>query len=670
MSDNERPPGSGNVPEGPAPPGPDASGELSAICRRVVAWYAGVAALWVVLSDLTVGAVRSDPIGEQAVDMAKGLLFVLVSTAVLWLVLRQLTSSYDRHFAREVTAQRDFYQSLVRTSSDLIVIFDASGTIRYASDAITEILGWHPEEVVGRAGRSLLHPGDRAAADSFRENIRRRTGNRRTFHMLSKGGTYRAIEVALSEVVLADGGPGAVLNGRDVTERARGEQQLRAALAEDATGLPNLRMFAAEMERLVGVSIVGLEAVVLLVDIDRFGDINALHGRVGGDAVLLELTRRLEATVPEAIGMWRHGADEILVVILDGPDESGAAAPIDVHELVERIQQDAGAPLALDDTERRMSVSVSVGVARVPLDGGRSDEPLSSLMLRSVEQALAEAKQHPDRSAVHLHHDGAVPGERAHVVGQLREAVERRELVAYFQPKVRLSDLSVIGAEALVRWQHPERGLLGPGEFLRSVDEANLTAALTRIVLDDSLAQVQGWLDATGCDQAFEMCVNITLDDLRRKRFVHGVFGALEASGVEPRHLCLELTEQTMLADAHGASTVVAELRRAGIRIAIDDFGTGYSSLEHIRVFEVDALKIDKGFVQRLGRSRTDEAIVDSIIAIADRLGMWVTAEGIEDREALDYLRDRGCGQGQGFLFSPAVPAAEFAPAWSWASLR
>ena len=162
--------------------------------------------------------------------------------------------------------------------------------------------------------------------------------------------------------------------------------------------------------------------------------------------------------------------------------------------------------------------------------------------------------------------------------------------------------------------------------------------------------------------------MNITLDDLRRKRFVHHVFDALEASGVGPRYLCLELTEQTMLADALGASTIVAELRRAGIRITIDDFGTGYSSLEHIRVFEVDALKIDKGFVQRIGRSRTDEAIVDSILAIAGRLGVKVTAEGIEEPEALEYLRQRGCHEGQGFLFSPAVPVEQFAPGRSWAT--
>lgn len=665
MSDNQRAADADRIPAGPAASVPSASRELS-ICRRVVFWYAVAATVWIVASDLAVGAARGETAAQLA-DVGKGLVFVAVTATILWLVLDRLTRSYDQHFAREVTAQRDFFQSLVHTSSDVIFTFDSDGTILYASDAISEILGWTPEEVVGRRGRDLLHPGDRTSADSFRENIRSNGRNRRTFHMLCKDGSYRVLEVTLSEIALADGGRGAVINGRDVTERTRGEQQLRAALAEDATGLPNLRMFVAEMERLAGVSVVGLEAVVVLVDIDRFGDINALHGRIGGDAVLLELTRRLEASIPESIGMWRHGADEILVVLLDSP-RPGGPGEVDLAELVERIQREASAPLALDDSERRLSVSVSVGAVRVPLDRARRDDALSSQMLRSVESALAEAKVHPDRSAVRVERSDDAD-DRAHMVVELHEGMTRGELVCHFQPKVRLSDLSVAGAEALIRWQHPERGLLVPGAFLQMVEEANLSAVLTRLVLRDSLSHVQGWLAQEDCDPRFALSVNVSLDDLRRRRFVDDVFDALSDSGVEPHRLCLELTEQTMLADTVGASAIVSTLRREGIQISIDDFGTGYSSLEHIRVFEVDELKIDKGFVQRIGRSRTDEAIVDSILAIAGRLGLRVTAEGIEAPAAVEYLRERGCHMGQGFLFSPAVPVEQFAPGWSWATL-
>ncbi len=628
-------------------------------------WYAAVAATWIAASDRAVSAVRDEDFEQQTLDVVKGLGFVLVTAAVLWVVLRRLTRSYDEHFAREVTAQRDFYQSILSTSTDLVLIFGADGRIRYANRVLVEVLGWDHEDVVGRRGRDFLHPDDVNPASSFRANVRLGGRNRRAFRMAHRDGTYRTLEMAMSSIPLGEGTEGAVVVARDVTERARGEQQLRAALAEDATGLPNLRMFVAEMERLAEVSAAGLDAIVLLVDIDRFGDINALHGRVGGDAVLLELSHRMEAALPEAVGLWRHGADEILAVLLEDAAESGAG----LGQLVERVQQEAAAPIAVDDSDRRLSVSVSVGLARLPVDCGVPEDSLSSQMLRIAEEALAEAKQHPDRSALRVQRDAGTGSQRALVIDQLHRAVERGELVVHFQPKVRLADLCVVGAEALVRWEHPERGLLLPDEFLRAVDEANLTAAMTRGVLQSALAQVPRWLGVEGCAPDFEISVNITLDDLRRRRFRDDVFDALDESGVEARHLCLELTEQTMLADALGASTVVAELRRAGIRVAIDDFGTGYSSLEHIRIFEVDELKIDKGFVQQIGRSRTDEAIVDSILAIAGRLGVKVTAEGIETSEALEYLRQRGCHDGQGFLFSAAVPAEEFAPGRAWATL-
>ena len=650
------------------PPASAPSGELSGICRRVVLWYAAAAATWIVASDLAVSIVRNEDVEQQAVDVVKGLVFVLVTATVLWVVLRRLTRSYDEHFAREVTAQRDFYQSILSTSADLVLIFGADGLIRYANRALVEILGWDHDAVIGRRGRDFLHPDDVNPATSFRTNVQLGGRNRRKFRMAHRDGTYRTLEMAMSSISLGDGTEGAVIVARDVTERARGEQQLRAALAEDVTGLPNLRMFVAEMERLAEVTVVGLDAIVLLVDIDRFGDINALHGRVGGDAVLLELSRRMEAALPEAIGLWRHGADEILAVLLEDPAQTALESEASMARLIERVQHEAAAPIAIDASDRRLSVSVSVGVARLPVDGGVPEDSLSSQMLRTAEQALVEAKQHPDRSAVRVQRDAGAGSERALVIEQLHRAVERGELVVHFQPKIRLADLCVVGAEALVRWQHPERGLLLPDEFLRAVDEANLTASMTRGVLQNALAQVPGWLGAERCSEDFEVCVNITLDDLRRRRFVDDVFDALHESGVEARHLCLELTEQTMLADALGASTVVAELRRAGIRVAIDDFGTGYSSLEHIRIFEVDELKIDKGFVQQIGRSRTDEAIVDSILAIAGRLGVKVTAEGIETSDALEYLRQRGCHDGQGFLFSAAVPAEEFTPGRSWAT--
>ncbi|HEX4903117.1 MAG TPA: EAL domain-containing protein [Acidimicrobiales bacterium] len=630
---------------------------LASIASRVVRAYAVAAASWIVVSDVVVGVWTGD--GASGAGIAKGLLFVAVTAAVLWVVLRRLTAKFDRMFTGTVRAQRDFYGSILATSSDIVAIFAGDGRTVYVNDAITERLGWLPSQIVGRPGRDIIHPADRIAALSFRDVVAVGGGadEQRTLLLRHRDGSYRAMEVRGAPIRLADGDPGVVINARDVTDRARSERQLRAALAEDVTGLPGLRLFMAEMDGLEELQPGGLRATVALVDVDRFRDVNQLHGRGGGDEVLRELARRLEAAVPEALGIWRHGADEFVLLILDDGDDRAVEPTV----LAERVRAVAGVPVLLAEDGARASVEVSVGVARLALSEP-TDEPLGTVLLRAAESALLEAKTHPDRVSVRRSTASAPTGDRARQVAELHEALEREELVVHYQPKVRLGDLGTAGAEALVRWQHPTRGLLAPGEFLPAVAEANLSPAVLRVVLRDALHHVRDWAERPGCDPDFMVCVNVSADDLRRRRFADDVLGAVDEAGVAPRRLCLELTEQAMLADPSGARSVLDELRRSGISVAIDDFGTGYSTLEHIRVFEVDGLKIDKGFVQRLGESPADEAIVDSVLAIALRLGLRVTAEGIEHVVALDYLRDRGCAVGQGYLFSRPVPAARIDP--------
>jgi PAS domain S-box-containing protein/diguanylate cyclase (GGDEF)-like protein len=635
--------------------------QLGRLTGRVVGWYALGAAAWIVGTDLALWLRDGDrDLGQHAVGIGKGLLFVVVTSTILFAVLRHLTGAFDRMFASTVTAQRDFYGAVLAMSSDAVVIFDDVGRAVYVNEATAELLGWSPHELIGRQGRELVHPDDRAAALGFRDAASRHAAARRTFLLQHRDGTYRAMEVAGAPITLRDGRPGLVINARDVTDRERSERQLRAALAEDATGLPNLRMFLAEMEGLDELQPEGLAATVALVDIDRFSSINDLHGRAAGDVVLRELAQRLEAAVPEALGVWRHGADEFVLVVLDEAEGQGAAPGPEV--LAERIQAEVAAPVVLDERGTRTSVQLSVGVAVVPLGSCETGVALSTLLLQAAEAAVEEAKRHPDRHAVHLLVGSAGAGDRARLVADLHDAIADGQLIVHYQPKVRLSDLRVFGVEALVRWEHPERGLLMPGDFLPAVEEGNLTAAVTRTVLRDALACAARWLDTSGCDPDFAVCVNISLDDLRRRHFASDVFAALVEAGVEPRRLCLELTEQTMLADPRSARAVVDQLRREGIQISIDDFGTGYSTLEHIRVFEVDEIKIDKGFVQRLGSSPADEAIVDSVLAITHRIGVRVVAEGIETAEALEYLRERGCDVGQGYLFSRPVPSEDIDP--------
>lgn len=636
---------------------------LHSLPGRVVRWYAVVAAAWIVLSDLWVAEANETAVAERLPDLVKGLGFVAVTTALLWFVLRRLTAGHQRAFRTTVTAQRDFYQSVLATSSDAVAILDERGCVAYINHAATEILGWTAEEVVGRPGRELVHPDDWPAVTGFLENLvadQRPTRSLRTFALRRVDGSYRSMEIAGAPVALADGRRGVVLNARDITERVRSEQQLRAALAEDVTGLPNLRAFTAELALLDQIRSAGVAVTAVLVDIDRFGDVNALHGRDAGDAVLREIAQRLEAALPQAVGVWHHGVDEFLAVLFDERSAGAGDDAASPESLVERIRHETSPPIVLDGTSPRVSVSVSVGVSQVLVDGRRGAEPLSETLLRGAEAALSDAKRHPDRVAFHLGR-GDDAGDRARLVAELNDAIENDELVVRYQPKVRLEDGEVVGVEALVRWQHPRRGLLEPAEFLPAVAAANLAGPLTDVVLRRSLDQASRWL-ALGCNPAFTVSVNISLDDLRRANFVTDVFAALERCSVHPGRLTLEITEQTMLADPAGAKETIASLRAAGVAIAIDDFGTGFSALEHIRLFEVDELKIDKTFIQNVGRRAADEAIVDSILAMGSRLGVVVTAEGIEEASVLDHLRHGGCQLGQGYLFGRPMAAERFDP--------
>jgi PAS domain S-box-containing protein/diguanylate cyclase (GGDEF)-like protein len=638
---------------------PPPSHDLGAIAGRAVRVYALAGTVWILATDLAFGAARDDP-ASAVPEMAKGLLFVAVTATVLWVFLRHATDRVDRLHLRTATRARDFYSSVLATSADLIVIADADGRLIFVSDAATELLGWQPSEMLGRRGREFLHPTDATTAIGYREGVLRAPevgGAERSFVVRHRDGSYRAMAVRGAPIPLGDGSTGVVMNVRDVTDRTRAERQVQAALAEDVTGLPNLQMFMAEMDLIDQLRPEGLAAVAVLVDVDRFGDVNDLHGRPGGDAVLRELARRLESVLPDAVGVWRHGADEFITVLLD--DGAGTVVP---EALTERIQAAVFVPIPVDEVGTEVAVALSVGVAVVDLCTRAGGGPLGADLLREAETALAEAKRHPDRTSVRLP-GVARSSDRARLVAELHDAVERGQLVVRYQPKIRLDDLGVGGVEALVRWDHPTRGLLGPDEFLPVVAEANLSTAVLRVVLDHALAHVARWVAVPGCDPEFGVSVNVSADDLRRRRFVDDVFDALRRSEVEPSRLCLELTEQTLLADAVGARRTVDELRRAGVQVSIDDFGTGYSTLEHIRMFEVDELKIDKRFVERLGSSPADEIIVDSVLAIGARVGVRLVAEGIEHAAAHEYLRGRGCPLGQGYLFSRPVRAEEIDPA-------
>ncbi len=434
------------------------------------------------------------------------------------------------------------------------------------------------------------------------------------------------------------------------------EQIRRQAYHDDLTGLPNRPRFRdAVAEAAERAADEGLEFAVLLVDLDRFKEVNDALGHGVGDDLLVELAERLAEAVPDAVLLARLGGDEFGLVLPDAGETEAVALAEAVRELV-------ASPFLLGELPVR--VEGSVGVALGPCDGADADT-----LLRRADVAMYTAKDR--RVGVVRYEEGldTSSAERLALMSELGRALDEGQLVLYAQPQVRLADGAVIAAEALVRWDHPTRGLLGPGAFVPFAERTGLGRRLSSYVLAAAvreLAQLEGEPHAPE-----RLAVNLSMVDLLDLELPDEVGRLLAAAGVPPERLELEITEGVIMADPVRVRTVLERLRLLGVTLAIDDFGTGYSSLAYLKSLPVDLLKIDRSFVSGLTTDSRDAAVVRSAVELAHTLGLEVVAEGVEDAETYEALREIGCELAQGFHISRPVPTRELtAAARAWAAGR
>jgi diguanylate cyclase len=414
------------------------------------------------------------------------------------------------------------------------------------------------------------------------------------------------------------------------------------ALRDALTGLPNRlhfgRRLAQEVRR-------GLGSVdVVLLDLDGFKDVNDALGHTHGDTVLEHVARRLETCLGEGDLVARLGGDVFGVLLFGVGDPSSVA---------QRLRTAIAEPLMLG--QLRLQVCASAGIARWPEHGADAEE-----ILRHADVALHVVKA--ERTGIEVYDRARDPNsaERLALLGELRDGIPRGELAVHYQPKLTLASGRVQGVEALVRWEHPERGLLGPGDFLDLAVRGDLMPMVTATVLDSALAQVVAWR-AEGLDLA--VAVNVPPEALHDRAMPATVAAALERHGLDGAALRLEITESSLMRDAARAVEVLEALRALGVRVAIDDFGTGYSSLAWLKRLPVNELKIDRSFVMEMDERASDAAIVESTIRLGQTLGLEVVAEGVETTSALERLRGFGCDVAQGYLISRPLPAAELT-AW------
>ena len=416
----------------------------------------------------------------------------------------------------------------------------------------------------------------------------------------------------------------------------------RQAVTDSLTGLPNRRLFLDRAERATAKARRDGERVgVMIIDLDRFKEVNDTLGHHSGDVMLQEIARRLTATVRESDTIARLGGDEFAVLLPDLADAAGAEA------VASALSAAIAEPILLGDLS--LDTEASIGIALFPGDGDDVDQ-----LLQRADVAMYTAKSSHLGHALYGPENDNYSPERLALVGELRRALGENELVLLYQPKVDLASGRISSAEVLIRWQHPGRGLLPPGEFVPLAELTTLIRPLTLHVLNRALLQVRDW-DRDGRD--LTIAVNVSARNLLDPDFPEAVAACLELWEVPPSRLELEVTETVLMADPARALEVLHRLSAMGVSLSIDDFGTGYSSLEYLKRLPVNVLKIDKSFVLNMSDDVADAMIVRSTIDLARNLGLRVVAEGVEDQAAYDTLRGLGCHLGQGFLMSRPVTA-------------
>ena len=435
---------------------------------------------------------------------------------------------------------------------------------------------------------------------------------------------------------------------RDITDRKRAEEHIEyLAYHDELTGIPNRAHFQRAFEQAITIhQRQGLKSALMVVDLDRFKNINDIIGHEAGDQLLKQIAARLRTCLRDSDVLARLGGDEFVILMQD------AASVESVSAVANKILEATSRPLTIDEQE--FIITASIGISLSPHDG----TDLQTL-LRNSDVAMYRAKESGKNGFQYFSPDMDAHGrERLSIESSLGRALERQEFLLQFQPKMQVSSRNVAGMEALVRWQNPEKGLMQPSAFIGIAEETGMIVPIGDWVLTEACRQGQALRDAGHA--GLRVAVNLSVRQLYDDGLAMRVSGALERTGFPPENLELEITESMVMRDAEGAIKVLQALRDTGVRIAIDDFGTGYSSLAYLKRFPIDCVKIDRSFIRDLPDDRDDASITRSIIAMAHNMNLEVVAEGVETVPQLEFLHAYGCDEIQGFLFSKPLGAEAF----------
>jgi diguanylate cyclase (GGDEF)-like protein/PAS domain S-box-containing protein len=598
-------------------------------------------------------AERTDTLAHIASVAVLTFAFLAVSTMAL-LYRRAENRLRESAAEHEILRRSDArFRPLVQSSADLIMVLDAKGVIHYASPSVERLASVPPEGAIGMSWFDFVIPEDHHFVEDFLEEITARPGYTATAELRLRTGedlaTRRYIQATCTNRLNDPDINGLVLNVRDISERKELEEQLRhQAFHDSLTGLANRLRFTDRLEHaLKRAHRNGVEKVsVLYMDLDYFKNVNDDMGHTAGDALLKTVAQRITSCLRPSDTAARLGGDEFAVLLED------SRGLLDARRTAERILASINKPFYLGD--REVIVSASIGVVNADADTMTAEE-----IIRDADVAMYDAKEN-GRGRVQVFEPGMQLSlvERLNLTNELNLAIERNQLLVYYQPTLNLETERIVGFEALVRWQHPTRGILPPNDFVPLAEESGFIHALGDHVLTEACRQARAWQSAFPSLADITMSVNVSARQIQRPGFVDIVRTALEASGLPPEKLVLEITESILIRHPQDAVSTLNELKKLGIQLALDDFGTGYSSLNYLKRFPIDILKIDRNFIESMDAGDRDTMLVQTVIDLGHMLKLDIIAEGIERREQLNRLRDLHCSLGQGFLFARALDAA------------
>jgi len=540
--------------------------------------------------------------------------------------------------------------ALLLEASDVVMVIGKDGQqLSYVSPSIERVMGWSTELATGLTWRQVIHPDHLQRWIDVVTSVAEDPQGRRQIELkgLHKDGTWRWLDASILNRFEDPLIEGIILHFHDVTPRHLAEQELaRRSLHDSLTGLPNRVLFVDRLESALNRSQRSGGLVALLYcDLDRFKNVNDTIGHSGADLLLCEVARRMEIAIRAGDSLARLHGDEFVV----------CAEEIDSWEeaqiLANRLRRDLSKPFILSGREIYLTTSIGIAISS-------KDNPHSaSNLLENADAAMFVAKK-GGRDRIAFYNEEVRSRELSDLAirDEIRGAIENDELVLHYQPIYDLTSGALLGTEALVRWQHPARGLLYPGDFIPVAEESGLIVALGSWVIESAMQQAKDW--GFGTARQAKMWINVSALQLERIQIVDEITEQLSRFAIPSHAIGIEITETALIDAQPEIDTRLRILRDLGYSIAIDDFGTGYSSLLYLRRYSADTLKIDRAFVSGLGISRDDTAIVASLRSLAAMLELWVVAEGVETQDQLQALRSMGCESASGYLLARPADAS------------